>query len=174
MRQVRKIAGFVRDVLKRGLKMARSLYYFGRADVYVHGPVQVGIRSNIRVGRHCSVNRGVLIQGFCSVDIGENVVLSQDVRVLDANLDLEVLAREGRRAHLPAPVRIGDNCWLGVAAIVLPGVTLGPRTVVGAGSVVTKSFPGDVVVAGNPARVIRELSPRGDHELSPRGDGEDA
>lgn len=54
-------------------------------------------------------------------------------------------------------IAIGDDCWIGGGAVICPGVILGRRVVVGAGSVVTKSFPDDVVVAGNPARVIRRL-----------------
>ena len=54
-------------------------------------------------------------------------------------------------------VTIGDNCWIGGGVTILPGVTLGDNVVVGAASVVTKSFPSNVVIAGNPAKVIREL-----------------
>ncbi len=57
-----------------------------------------------------------------------------------------------------APITLGDHCWIGMNAVILPGVELGERTVVGAGSVVTKSFPeGHCVIAGNPARILRRL-----------------
>ena len=59
--------------------------------------------------------------------------------------------------ELGLPVTIGDNCWIGGGVTILPGVTLGDNVVVGAASVVTKSFPSNVVIAGNPAKVIREL-----------------
>jgi hypothetical protein len=64
---------------------------------------------------------------------------------------------EGRE-HVEAPVRIGDGSWLGARAMVLPGVTIGKRVVVAAGSVVTRDVPDDVLVAGNPARVVRALT----------------
>lgn len=58
----------------------------------------------------------------------------------------------------PEPITIGEGCWIGMNAVVLPGVTLGPNTTVGAGAVVTKSFPGGhCVIAGNPARLVRYL-----------------
>ena len=63
--------------------------------------------------------------------------------------------------ELGKPITIGDSIWIGGHASILPGVTLGDRVVVGAGSVVTKSFGSDVVIAGNPARIIRHLDPEG-------------
>ena len=56
------------------------------------------------------------------------------------------------------PVHIGKNCWLGAGVIVLPGVTIGDNTVIGAGSVVTKDIPSNVVAVGNPCRVLREIN----------------
>ena len=57
-----------------------------------------------------------------------------------------------------APVRVGKNCWLGAGAILLPGVTIGDNVVIGAGSVVTKDIPSNVVAVGNPCRVLREIN----------------
>ena len=68
------------------------------------------------------------------------------------------LRRQGLQYNMP--VRIGENCWLGAGAIVLPGVTIGDNTVIGAGSVVTKDIPSGVVAAGNPCRVLREVGER--------------
>lgn len=59
-----------------------------------------------------------------------------------------------------APVCIGKNCWIGAGALIMPGVTIGDNTVVGAGSVVTKDLPSNVVAVGNPCRVLREISER--------------
>ncbi len=58
------------------------------------------------------------------------------------------------------PVRVGRNCWIGAGAILLPGVSVGDNTVIGAGSVVTKDIPADVVAAGNPCRVMRPIGER--------------
>jgi acetyltransferase-like isoleucine patch superfamily enzyme len=153
---MRKIARFIRDICKRGLKMIRSRYYFGRWDVRVHGRIQVG--RNVAVGRGCSVNTGVVLQGLGRIEVGECVVLSRGCMLLDANLDIATLTRSGQRCHVPSAVRIGSRSWIGANAIILPGVELGPETIVGAGSIVTESFPqGRVVIAGNPARIIRTL-----------------
>lgn len=144
-------------VWKRLLKVGRSLYYFRRRDILVHGRVFVGRRGKIRIGERCSVNRGVILQGFNDIQIGKETVLSVNCMVLDGKLDYETLRRTGKRLHTPSFVHIGERVWVGAGAIILPGVTVGPRSVIAAGAIVTQSFPSDVVVAGNPARVVRYL-----------------
>ena len=142
---------------KRIKKICRSFYYFGKFDVYVHGKIYIGNRKNIKIGEKCSVNRGVVIQGFNEVIIGKNVVLSVNCILLDGNLDHETLVKTGKRDHIPSYVHIEDYAWIGAGAIVLSGVTIGKRSIVAAGSVVTRSFPADVLVAGNPASIIKKL-----------------
>jgi acetyltransferase-like isoleucine patch superfamily enzyme len=98
---------------------------------------------------------GCYIQAMNGIVIGEGCEFGPGVGLISANHNPRDLDD-----HLPAePIRIGDYCWLGMNAIVLPGVQLGPRTVVGAGAVVTHSFPeGHCVLAGNPARIVKHLN----------------
>lgn len=99
-------------------------------------------------------NSGCYFQGFESLTIGKNVWIAQNVGIITANHDLNNpdLHTEGK------PVYIGDRCWIGMNVVILPGVVLGENTIVGAGSVVTKSFEqGHCVVVGNPARIIKTL-----------------
>lgn len=148
---------FIYNWYKRIKKICRSFYYFGRFDVYVHGKIYVGNRKNIIIGEKCSVNRGVTIQGFNDVKIGKKVVLSNNSMLLDGNLDYKVLTESGERVHLPSYVHIGNHVWIGAGAIILPGVSIGTRSIVAAGSIVTKSFPQDVIIAGNPGKIIKGL-----------------
>ena len=110
--------------------------------------------SNVSIGKHCGINHGVFILGHTRVEIGDYVVLSARVMLIDAGLQLAGFARTEFPAHVDGPVRIEDGAWIGAGAIVLPGVTVGRKSVVGAGSVVTRDVPAFSVVAGNPARVI--------------------
>lgn len=95
---------------------------------------------------------GCYYQGIGKIDIGKGAYIAQNVGIITANHDPADLDK-----HLePKPVIIGEKCWIGMNSVILPGVTLGPNTVVGAGSVVTKSFPeGNCVIAGSPAKVIK-------------------
>jgi len=99
---------------------------------------------------------GCYFQNFSAkIVIGRGTYIAPNVGIITANHDLNNLD-----AHLPGnDVVIGISCWIGMNSILLPGVHLGPHTIVGAGSVVTKSFAeGNVIIAGNPAKIIKSLS----------------
>lgn len=90
-----------------------------------------------------------------TITIGRGTYIANNVGIITENHDLDNLD-----AHGPAlPVVIGEGCWIAMNAVILPGITLGDRTIVGAGAIVTRSHPeGAVVLAGNPARPIRSLA----------------
>jgi Hexapeptide repeat of succinyl-transferase len=98
---------------------------------------------------------GSYFQNFLGeIFIGRGSFIASNVGIITANHDLYDLDKHQE----PKDVRIGTNCWIGMNSVILPGVVLGPRTIVAAGSVVTKSFAtGNCVIAGNPAKVIKQL-----------------
>lgn len=105
---------------------------------------------------------GIYLQNFAGkIRLGRGTYIAPNVGIITANHDPVNLDRH----EVAKDVNIGENCWIGMNSTILPGVNLGDQTIVGAGSVVTKSFPeGKCVIAGNPARVIRLLSAGPRHE----------
>ncbi|MEX2291964.1 MAG: acyltransferase [Mycobacteriales bacterium] len=106
----------------------------------------------IRIGDRVFVNCGTVLLSVLEVTIGDDVALANEVYIMDSNSH----GVEGR-PHVEAPVHIGDGTWVGARAMILPGVTVGKRVVVAAGAVVARNVPDEVLVAGNPARVVRAL-----------------
>ena len=102
------------------------------------------------------MNVGLVALDVAPITIGDDVQIGPGVQLLTPTHPVEA---EPRRAKWEAakPIVVGDNVWLGGGAIVLPGVTIGENTVVGAGTVVTKDLPAGVVAVGNPARILRSL-----------------
>ena len=90
-----------------------------------------------------------------AINIGRGTWIAPGAGIIASNHDIKDPAKRQRGR----PVALGEKCWIGMNAVILPGVTLGPHTVVGAGAVVTKSFPeGYCVIAGNPAKLLRHIS----------------
>lgn len=106
----------------------------------------------LRIGDRVFVNNGTVIIAVEEIIIGDDVAFATEVMVIDSDSH----GVEGR-PHKQAPIVIGDGCWLGARSIILPGVTLGKRVLVAAGAVVTRDVPDDCLVAGNPAKVVRQL-----------------
>lgn len=126
------------------------------ADTEIRPPVQVDYGSYIEIGDRTFINYGLICLDVARVTIGDDVQLGPNVQLLTPTHPVDP---EPRRAKWEAaePIVIGDNVWLGGGVIVCPGVTIGANTVVGAGAVVTRDLPANVVAVGNPARVVRTL-----------------
>lgn len=125
-------------------------------DAHIRPPLYVDYGSYITVGSGTFANFGLTALDVAPITIGSDVQIGPNVQLLTPTHPLDP---ERRRAKLEAaePIVIEDNVWLGGGAIVLPGVTIGENSVIGAGAVVTKDIPANVVAVGNPARVIRSL-----------------
>jgi maltose O-acetyltransferase len=124
----------------------------------IRPPLYVDYGSLISVGARTFANYGLVALDVAAITIGDDVQIGPHVQLLTPT---HPVAAGPRRDKWEAalPITIGDNVWLGGGAIVLPGVTIGANSVVGAGAVVTKDVPPDVVVVGNPARVVRAVEP---------------
>jgi maltose O-acetyltransferase len=111
---------------------------------------------HITVGARTFINFGLTALDVARITIGDDVQIGPNVQLLTPTHPVEPGARRDKWESAE-PIVIEDNVWLGGGAIVLPGVTVGANSVVGAGAVVTRSLPANVVAVGNPARVIREV-----------------
>lgn len=128
---------------------------FGPGSV-IRPPFYCDYGYNLQIGARTFVNFGLVALDVAPIVIGDDVQFGPNVQLLTPTHPIEA---EPRRAKWEAarPITIGDNVWLGGGAIVLPGVEIGEDTVVGAGAVVTKDLPPQVVAVGNPARVVRSV-----------------
>jgi acetyltransferase-like isoleucine patch superfamily enzyme len=131
-------------------KLFGSKYYWdkGKSTIVVN-PRKIFIGKNSPVGRY-----GGYFQGGGTIHIGDYVQFGPNVSLVSSNHDLY----DHYKVVAGSPIIIKDYCWVGMNSVITAGVTLGPRTVVGAGSIVTKSFPeGYCVIAGIPAKKIKDL-----------------
>lgn len=111
----------------------------------------------VTLGDNVLVSPGVRVISSFGITIGSNAMLASDVYVSDS--DWHGIYDRTHEAGQAAPISIGENAWIGFAAIIGKGVTIGRNSIIGAGSVVTKDIPDNVIAAGNPCRVIRVLDP---------------
>jgi maltose O-acetyltransferase len=125
-------------------------------DTVIRPPFYCDYGYQIRIGARTFANVGLCALDVAAITIGDDVQIGPNVQLLTPTHPVDA---DLRRAKWEAarPITIGSNVWLGGGVIVLPGVTIGENTVVGAGSVVTRDLPDDVVAMGNPARIARSL-----------------
>lgn len=133
-----------------------ELFGAGGAEVWMQPPFFCDYGSNIFLGKRVFFNFNCVVLDVCAVRIGDFTLFGPSVQIYTATHPLEAELRRTR--EFAKPVTIGSDVWVGGAAIILPGVTIGDRCVIGAGSVVTRDIPDDVFAAGNPCRVIRPVN----------------
>jgi maltose O-acetyltransferase len=126
--------------------------------LWIEPPFHCDYGSNIIIGDKVFFNFNCIILDVMQVTIGSNVLFGPAVQVYTATHPMNYEERASG-LEFAKPITIGDDCWIGGGAIICPGVTIGARSVIGAGSVVTRDIPPDVFAAGNPCRVIRSLAP---------------
>ncbi|MEX2404042.1 MAG: sugar O-acetyltransferase [Balneolales bacterium] len=122
----------------------------------IEPPFHCDYGSNITLGTNVYFNFGCLILDVAPVTLGDNVLFGPGVQIYTV-MHPENWEKRAAGLEFALPISIGANVWIGGAAIICPGIEIGDRSIIGAGSVVTKNVPPDVYAAGNPSKVIRKL-----------------
>ena len=128
-------------------------------NCYIEPPLHANWGKYTHFGNNVCANFNLTLVDDTDIFVGDNVMFGPNVIIATAGHPVDPPLRE-KVAQFNIPVRIGKNVWIGAGAIVLPGVTIGDHSVIGAGSVVTKDIPPNVVAVGNPCRVLREINDR--------------
>lgn len=138
------------------ISLIRKLVGKAGKNFWIEPPFYCDYGSNIEVGDDVFFNFNCVVLDVCKVTLGDRVFVAPNVQFYPATHPLNATSR-GEMWEYGKPITIGNDVWIGGSAIICPGVSIGDRTVIAAGAVVTKSFPADVVVGGNPAKVIKQL-----------------
>lgn len=130
-------------------------------DCYIEPPLHANWGGrHVHFGRAVYANFNLTLVDDTHIYVGDHTMIGPNVTIATAGHPILPELRE-RSLQYNAPIHIGRNCWIGAGALILPGVSIGHDTVIGAGSVVTKDIPSGVVAVGNPCRVLREI---GEHD----------
>jgi len=127
-------------------------------NLFAAGKVELIFPKKITIGNNCKLNGTSYLNGRSGITIGDNVTLSHGAKLISTGYDVEHWMETGERVHIAnKPIHIGNNCWIGANAIILPGVKItGEFVIIGAGAVVTKDVTESrVLVAGNPAKIVK-------------------
>jgi maltose O-acetyltransferase len=136
-------------------ELLQQLLGRGGDSAWIQPPFFCDYGTNIQLGQKVYFNFNCVVLDVCEVKIGDFTLFGPAVQIYTATHPLDPAER--RRAEFAKPIEIGSDCWIGGGAIILPGVKIGSKTVIGAGSVVTRDVPDGVVAAGNPCRIVRRL-----------------
>ena len=137
-------------------RIMEELFATGGGSARMQPPFFCDYGFNIELGEQVFFNFNCVVLDVCKVRIGSFTLLGPAVQIYTPMHPFDAKLR--RREEFGLPVEIGSDVWVGGGAIILPGVRIGSRSVIGAGSVVTRDVPADTFAAGNPCRVIRSIA----------------
>lgn len=144
------------DTDEERTSIIKNLFGTTGKTIHVEPTVRVDYGYNIHVGENFYANFNCVFLDVCPIRIGKNAMLGTGVSIVTPEHPLHPQDRNSG-LEFGRPIIIGDNCWIGANATVVGGVTLGDNVVIAAGAVVTRSYPDNVVLAGVPAKVIKNI-----------------
>ncbi len=138
-------------------KILRELIPHAQEDLWLQPPFYCDYGYNMIVGQKVFFNFNCVVLDVTHVTIGDRTMFGPNVQIYTATHPLDHKARASGLEYA-RPIHIGSDVWVGGSAVICPGVRIGDRAVIGAGSVVTRDIPSDVFAAGNPCRIVRNLT----------------
>jgi len=141
----------------RRKELVQELFGHAGQGSYIEPPFHCDYGYNVSVGDFFYCNYDCVFLDCGKITIGDDVMLGPKVAIYTANHAIDPTVRTLRHDH-GIPVTIGSHVWIGGNSVICPGVSIGDNSVIGAGSVVTKDIPANVIAAGNPCRVIRPIT----------------
>lgn len=144
------------DQVEERNRILKELIPFAGADLWLQPPFYCDYGSNMKIGEKVFFNFNCVVLDVAPVTIGSRTLFGPNVQIYTATHPLDHKERASGLEYAK-PISIGEDVWVGGSAVVCPGVNIGDRSIIGAGSVVTKDIPVDVFAAGNPCKVIRQL-----------------
>lgn len=136
--------------------LLKSLFAEIGDGCYIEPPLHANWGKHTHFGNNVYANFNLTLVDDTDIFVGDGVMFAPNVTVASAGHPIQPSLRR-RAAQYNIPVRIGNNVWIGANTVILPGVTIGDDSVIGAGSIVTRDIPSGVVAVGNPCRVVREI-----------------
>jgi len=156
------------DNKKEKREILQNMFGSVGENVSVGSPFICDYGKNIHIGSNVSINMNCTFVDCNRIDVGSGVLIASNVQIYTATHPVELAERLTKNWNPESgeyfwrtyalPVKIGNNCWLGGGVIVLPGVTVDEGAVIGAGAVVTKDIPANVLAVGNPCKVLRKIN----------------
>ena len=143
--------------MKKGMDCIARTGIKHKENIYFEPPFHCEYGNHIEVGENFYANVNCIMLNVGKITIGDNVLFGPNVSIYTAGHPIHPESRNSGYEY-GIPVTIGSNVWIGGSCVILPGVSIGNNVVIGAGSVVTKVIPDNVCAAGNPCRVIREIT----------------
>jgi maltose O-acetyltransferase len=138
-------------------EILKELFEKTGKKIYIEPPFYCDYGCNISIGQDFYANFDCVILDVCKVKIGNNVFFGPKVCVCTATHPIDASIRN-ELLEYGKPINIGDSVWIGANAVINPGVNIGNNVIIGSGSVVTKNIPANVIAAGNPCKILREIT----------------
>ncbi len=144
------------DQLEIRTRILKDLIPDAGENLWLQPPFYCDYGYNMKIGERVFFNFNCVVLDVAPVIIGSRTMFAPNVQIYTATHPIDPVERSSGKEYAK-PITIGSDVWVGGSVVICPGVSIGDRSVIGAGSVVTKDIPADVIAAGNPCRVIRRI-----------------